>query len=331
MLHVNQFVFRNPVYYSSNHLDIYRYILHILTYLSTKNDITHIRHPPILAIISHNHTMSHDEEHSDDSDYIILDTGTLVDKYEITGRLGRGAFSQIFHAQNIRTNDHVVIKTEPTKSDIGMLKHEASIYMRLRNVVGMLLLKWYGVVDGHRCLVLPYGGKSLDKIGNVPLSTAANIFKQCITAIAAIHRMGVVHRDIKPANILMDESGICRLVDFGLSTMYIGLYGGHVENRTGRQIIGSPTYVSVNVHNGNTPSRRDDLESLCYVYAFIIHNRLPWSGCVTNMILNIKRRIHEYDIFGGAEGTAILEYVKNLRFDEEPEYATLIELLIKQI
>jgi len=268
-----------------------------------------------------------DSEDSEDSDCLVIDVGTVVDKYEITGKLGQGAFSQIFHAQNIRTDDYVVIKTEPAGGEIGMLKHEASIYMRLRNVVGMLLVKWYGVVDGHRCLVLPYGGRSLDKVGIVRPSTAANIFKQCIAALGAIHRMGVIHRDIKPANILIDESGTCRLVDFGLSTMYIGVYGGHVENRTGRQLVGSPSYVSINVHNGNTPSRRDDLESACYVYAFIMLYRLPWSGCAKNMILSMKQRILEYDILGGAEGTAILEYVRNLRFDEEPEYTALGDLL----
>ena len=102
------------------------------------------------------------------------------------------------------------------------------MYLGLRNVPGMLLLKWYGVVDGIRCLVLPFGGISLVDGQICSPVLAMQVFKQLLEILHSIHSMGVIHRDIKPGNILMDDSQECILVDFGLSIMFKGVYGEHI-------------------------------------------------------------------------------------------------------
>ena len=200
---------------------------------------------------------------------------TIIDKYYVIGKCGAGAFSTILMGGHIRTGEEVVIKTEDADAEIGLLKHEAQMYMKLRNVSGMLLLKWYGVIDNLRCLILPYGGVSLETIGELDHDQVLAIFHQIISAIESVHNMGVIHRDVKPANILIDEHGECRLVDFGLSTMYLGVYGEHIPERANQSLIGSPTYVSIRVQEGVTPSRRDDIESACYTSASLCAP-LPW-------------------------------------------------------
>ena len=260
-----------------------------------------------------------------------IEPGMLIDKYEIINKFGSGAFSEIYNAKDLRRNEMVIIKTEPSDKEIGLLKHEASVYLKLRNVTGMLLLKWHGVVDNIRCLVLPYGGVSLDKkkISN-PLVTM-NIFYQCIQALECIHRMGIIHRDIKPANILVDQEGTCRFVDFGLSSMFIGVYGGHIEKKTGQSIIGSPSYVSINIHKGCNPSRRDDLESLCYVYMYISCGKLPWAECSTNMICKMKEEVCNNKKYNHPVCITIWEYVRKLRFEEKPEYSSLLSILQDEV
>jgi len=260
-----------------------------------------------------------------------LEEEVIIDKYEIISKFGKGAFSEIYTARDIRKNETVIVKTERADAEIGLLKHEASMYLKLRNVTGMLLLKWYGVVGNIRCLVLPYGGVSLDKVTIKNPLVSMNIFYQCIQAIECIHRMGVIHRDIKPANILVDNEGTCKFVDFGLSSMFVGVYGGHIDQKSGQNIIGSPSYVSINIHKGCNPSRRDDIESLCYVYMYITRGKLPWSECSASMICKMKEEMCNDTTYNNPICITIWEYIRKLRFEEKPEYSSLLSILQDEV
>jgi casein kinase 1 len=252
--------------------------------------------------------------------------GLMVDKYLLIKKCGEGAFSTIFFGENVRTNEEVIIKTENKDSEVGLLKHEARMYMKLRNVSGVLLMKWYGVTDNLRCLVLPNGGKSLVEFNVMGDKWILNIFKKIIIALRSIHDMGIIHRDVKPANILISNENTleCKMVDLGLSTTYMGIYSGHIEQKTGQQLLGSPSYVSLNIHNGINPSRRDDIESACYVYLYMINNSLPWDNIETKYIASKKNKMEEY---GNPVLTSIWEYIRKLGFSEVPDYDSLVEII----
>ena len=111
--------------------------------------------------------------------------------------------------------------------------------------------------------------------------------------------------------------------------MFTGVYGGHIEKKTGQNLIGSPSYVSINVHEGCNPSRRDDLESLCYVYMYISNGRVPWAECSRNMICGMKK-----NIMGSDEGSlcaSMWGYARRLAFEQEPEYSILLGILQDEI
>ena len=110
---------------------------------------------------------------------------------------------------------------------------------------------------------------------------------QAITRIQAFHETGFIHRDIKPDNILFgsdEEANKLFLIDFGLAKMYmqnyhkVGLPPGkhhHINFEEGKSLIGTPRYCSINAASGKEQSRRDDLESLGYVLAYLLRgNRL---------------------------------------------------------
>ena len=44
---------------------------------------------------------------------------------------------------------------------------------------------------------------------------AVAIVRDCLTALAALHRDGIVHGDIKPSNIMLKRTGIAKIVDIG--------------------------------------------------------------------------------------------------------------------
>jgi serine/threonine protein kinase len=138
----------------------------------------------------------------------------------------------------------------------------------------------------YSCLVLPYYDCSLKQfmargqtdIQSFPLKSWMS---QMIHILQSIHQLYVIHRDLKPDNFMIKDSQIY-LIDFGMSTFFVdGETGKHVPNnqepRT--EIIGSPMYASIHIHEGNKASRRDDCIQLGYIFLYmILGGHLPWEG-----------------------------------------------------
>ena len=52
--------------------------------------------------------------------------------------------------------------------------------------------------------------------------------------------------------------------------------GRHIPDREGKGIVGNIKYCSIRVGNGQEASRRDDLESACYLVIYLMKKELPW-------------------------------------------------------
>ena len=95
-----------------------------------------------------------------------------------------------------------------------------------------------------------------------------------------MHVRGVIHRDIKPDNIMMgigESSDIVHMIDFGLTRAWFDKKSGkHINFRTGKNLVGTARFVSINAHLGYELSRRDDLLTLGYVMIYFTLGKLPW-------------------------------------------------------
>lgn len=85
---------------------------------------------------------------------------------------------------------------------------------------------------------------------------AVAILRDCLSAIAALHREGIVHGDIKPANIMLKRAGNAKIVDIGSAFEITD----SDELRTC-----TPRYASPEVLEGTEFTPRSDLASLGYV------------------------------------------------------------------
>ena len=80
------------------------------------------------------------------------------------------------------------------------------------------------------------------------------IFKQMLDRLEHIHQLGMIHRDIKPENVMMglrENSSTVYAIDFGISRSYLNKKTGkHIEFCTGKNLVGTARYVSINAHLG---------------------------------------------------------------------------------
>ena len=260
----------------------------------------------------------------------------LNDKYKLIEELGEGAFGKIYVGKNINTDEKVAVKLQTDEGSI-LLRNEARIYNLLRDVKGVPRLKIFGKEYGINYMVIQLLGKTV--IDNNNSIDVINIGIQIIDIIRDIHSRGVIHRDIKPDNILysLNTKEQIYLIDFGLSLCYKDNNGRHISQRNSREIVGSINFISVNIHRGISPSRRDDIISIYYVLVYLIVGDLPWNinkmketkiEKMYNNVFKMKQNINLLSKYGIHENIyKMYEHCLELNYSDEPDYDYLCRLL----
>jgi serine/threonine protein kinase len=268
----------------------------------------------------------------------------LANKYEILKRISEGSFGSVYKAKNIRTGELVAIKIErKNDNNINTIKSEAKIYQYLAKQHGFPQLKWYGTTEQFNYLVINLLVCSLTKLTKtqdyLTLKTILLIGIQLIQRIETLHSKYLLHRDIKPDNFLLGSNNTLYLIDFGFCKRYEH-NGQHIEdsNKTTSTLIGTANFVSLNVHKGIEPSRRDDLESCIYIlfYMFLSidtnkNSNLNWFNIKElKKMVNLKKQLtNSMDPFIPTFIKKMLDSVRSLSFKEAPNYGYLIDILEK--
>lgn len=249
----------------------------------------------------------------------------IANKYKIIEKLNNGEFGTIFKGENIRTKENVAIKMEKISVDTKMLKRETQIYQYLGKALGIPQVKWYGSTEEYNYMVLPLFGNSLVS-KTFSLIESLSIGQKIVKILRFIHKKGLIHRDLKPDNFVFnqDETDIY-IIDFGLCRKYIDNNSKHIEINSGKTIIGTPNFVSVNVHNGVEPSRRDDLISVAYIVLYLINGGLPWQTKREMKEIKMQKQCVCDWSKTPMQLIAYIKYCENLKFDETPDYEYLIK------
>ena len=270
----------------------------------------------------------------------------IFNRYKILKHIGKGSFGKIYLSKEIYTNEYYAMKVENKNTHPNYLKNEAELLLYL-NCPKTPAIKTFGYTIDYNILIMELLGKSLDYIFEnillkkpMSLRCVCNLGYQLIEILEFIHKKNVIHRDIKPDNLLMSNKNnkFLYLLDFGLAIKFReSTNSRHFPMKIEKKLIGTVRYASVNALNGITQSRRDDLESVGYVLLYFLKGKLPWQGLMIKnkekryqKIMEIKRDIKMVDLCKGCpeEFQKYIDYVRNLQYEEDPDYCILKGLFI---
>jgi tRNA A-37 threonylcarbamoyl transferase component Bud32 len=172
----------------------------------------------------------------------------VIDGYEIAELLGRGGMGLVFKARQQTLKRHVALKIVVSGAHAGAAERarfrtEAEAVARLHHP-GIVQIYEVGEQAGCPYLALEFvGGGSLAQHLNgmpMPPRRAAQLLLDLARAVQHAHEQGIVHRDLKPANVLLTETGVAKIADFGLAKLLDVEQG---QTQTGA-VLGSPSYMA---------------------------------------------------------------------------------------
>ncbi|KAI9316284.1 hypothetical protein BX666DRAFT_1949117 [Dichotomocladium elegans] len=206
--------------------------------------------------------------------------------------IGRGSFGRVYHALNTAAGEWIAVKevdAPKTKSDmlnskmkdaVDSLYREISLLKNLEhdNIVQYLGYD-YDEDEGHINIFLEYipGGSilsALNKGGKFEEVMVRFFTRQILLGLEYLHDRNIMHRDIKASNILVDNDGVCKITDFGLSKPSDQEEAYDPKSNT--LMKGTVFWMAPEVVKGTSYSAKIDIWSLGCTVIEMLTGKHPW-------------------------------------------------------
>jgi serine/threonine-protein kinase len=209
---------------------------------------------------------------------------TIAGRYQIEGRLGIGGMSTVHLAFDDRLERHVALKllAEHLADDpafVSRFRREALAAARLvhPNIVQVFDFGFDERQHQHFIVMEHVPGQSCAEIlrdrGHLDVDQAVEIIGQACRGLEYAHRHGVVHRDVKPGNLLVSDSEVVKLADFGIARATDQSSITQVGS-----VLGTAAYLAPEQARGEEAGPRADIYSLGVVAYQLISGRLPYEA-----------------------------------------------------
>jgi protein kinase-like protein len=202
-----------------------------------------------------------------------------VGGYRLLGRLGEGGQGVVFLALS-STGTRAAVKLLPPTTDPQVRSRFLKEVAAAQQVAGFCTAQVLdaGIFERRPFIVSEYvSGPSLVEViqQHGPRSGAVleRIAVATLTALGAVHAVGMVHRDFKPGNVLLGPDGPV-VIDFGLAAVP----GMTTTGLSGQVAVGTPAFMSPEQLSGARVTAAADMWAWAVTIAFAGTGELPFRG-----------------------------------------------------
>jgi len=195
--------------------------------------------------------------------------------------LGEGPLSEVYRAVDEKLERTVALKILRAHVELDpeadeRFEREARHTSHLAHP-NIATIYEYGEDSGRRYIAMEYLlGRTLDKIikdGQLGIDEGLRVALQVSSALALVHKRGLIHRDLKPANVMVLHDGTVKLLDFGIARAH-----GEATITQHGMLVGTVLYMAPEQVRGDELDARSDIfafGALCY---HALTGTLPFPG-----------------------------------------------------
>jgi serine/threonine protein kinase len=219
--------------------------------------------------------------------------GKTISHYQVTEKLGEGGMGVFYRARDAHLDRSVAIKVlppeavaDPERKRRFVKEAKSASALNHPNIIHV-----YDIdsADGIDYIAMEYvAGRTLAQLIRhraMKTGEALNYAVQIADALAAAHAAGIVHRDLKPANIMVTESGLVKVLDFGLAKLMEVAPGGEsattltvLPATEQGAVVGTAPYMSPEQAQGRAVDARSDIFSFGSVLYEMLTGQRAFQG-----------------------------------------------------
>ncbi len=224
--------------------------------------------------------------------------GLIRGQYELSREIGSGGMGRVFEGTDRSLGRRVAVKkmrdelrADPRERERFIAEAKTVAALHHPNIVDIYAIAEEGP-DVY--LVFEYvDGKTVHELvyerGRLEPRDAAAVTRACAEALEFAHGRGVIHRDMKPSNVMLDASGVVKVMDFGIARAAKDALTRASMTNT---VVGTPPYMAPEQEQGQV-RRESDVYALAVCAYEMLCGELPFTGVGMGMSLNKLNKAYE--------------------------------------